>query len=84
MFDKYIWYSTRRNGHFADSLVQTIFIKMEKKDEIVNGDSSESEIKDGSICGYESLHRLLESSLSPQQFKVSFTLFFFIDSFEYI
>ncbi|GJU53687.1 beta-ureidopropionase [Tanacetum coccineum] len=39
---------------------------MEKKDEIVNQENGDSE---GSICGFESLHSLLESSLSPQQYK---------------
>ncbi|KAM0012361.1 putative beta-ureidopropionase [Helianthus debilis subsp. tardiflorus] len=52
---------------------------MEKKEEIVNnknGNSKESSqtltltpTTDGSICGFQSLHRLLESSLSPQVFK---------------
>lgn len=46
---------------------------MEKKEEFVkenaNSEESSRTLTDGSICGFESLHRLLESSLSPQLFK---------------
>ncbi|KAI3789096.1 hypothetical protein L2E82_01883 [Cichorium intybus] len=46
---------------------------MERKEEVgkENGNSEEAlrTLSDGSICGFESLHRLLESSLSPPVFK---------------
>ncbi|KAL4588565.1 hypothetical protein LXL04_001457 [Taraxacum kok-saghyz] len=46
---------------------------MEKKEEVSkehgNSEAASRTLSDGSICGFESLHRLLESSLSPPVFK---------------
>jgi beta-ureidopropionase len=47
---------------------------MEKKQEVEagNGEGVEesNSLKDGSICGYESLHSLLSANLKPEIFQV--------------
>lgn len=42
----------------------------------------EQQTKDGSICGYESLHHLLHDNLKPHVFQVNFT-FSFCSRFEF-
>lgn len=54
--------------------------KIEEEIAAKNGNLEESSsTKDGSICGYESLHHLLSVNLKPHLYKVTFPLsvFFF-------
>lgn len=55
---------------------------MEKKDGIVAENGKQETTRDGSICGFDSLHKLLQSTLSPQLFQVTLSPnFIFLFSF---
>lgn len=47
-----------------------------------NGKIEATPQKDGSICGFDSLHHLLQASLNPQLFQVTLIKihFFFVES----